>query len=101
MSTLEPRPGRESYGEGSAEVHALHANCALCGSWCIFARSLGELAAGEGCSGPDERDQVRGVHHAPAALGGLDQLERHGQRGGLGPVALGDLRPQPVAPSAR
>ena len=67
MSTLEPRPGRESYGEGSAELHALHANRALCGSWCIFARSLGELAAGEGCSGPDERDQVRRVDHAPAA----------------------------------
>src|SRR6266699_4159248 len=37
-------------------------------------RAFGELAVDEGRSGPDERDQVRGVDHAPAALGGLDQL---------------------------
>jgi len=66
MSTLEPRPGRESYGEGSAEVHALHANCALCGSWFIFARSLGELAAGEGSPQPGRDPCPRRSRSPPA-----------------------------------
>jgi hypothetical protein len=36
--------------------------------------SFDELAVDEGRPGADERDQVGGVDHAPAALGGLDQL---------------------------
>jgi hypothetical protein len=43
--------------------------------------SFDELAGLERGAGPDERDQVRGVDHAPAGLGGLDELERHGQPG--------------------
>ena len=35
--------------------------------------SFDELAVDEGRSGADERDQVGGVDHAPAALSGLDQ----------------------------
>jgi hypothetical protein len=35
-------------------------------------------------AGADERDQVRGVHGAPAGLGGLFELKRHGNAGGGG-----------------
>ena len=50
--------------------------------------SFDELAVGEGRPGADERDQVGCVDHAPAALGGLDQLEGHRQGGGLDPWPL-------------
>ena len=63
--------------------------------------SFDELAIDEGRSGADERDQVGGVDHAPAALRGLDQLEGHRQPGGLRPVTLGDLRPQPDGNESR
>jgi hypothetical protein len=32
-------------------------------------------------AGADKCDQVRGVHRAPAVLGGLDELERHREPG--------------------
>ncbi|MDP9845036.1 hypothetical protein J2853_004247 [Streptosporangium lutulentum] len=51
-----------------------------CG-WDVVVGSFDELAAGEGRPGADQRDQMRGVDRAPAGLGGLDQLERHGQPG--------------------
>ena len=35
-----------------------------------------------------QRHQVRRVHHAPAGLGGLDQLVGHGDTGGAGTGAL-------------
>ncbi len=57
--------------------------------------SFDELAVDECRVGADERDQVGGVDHAPAALGGLDQLEGHREGSGLGSVTLGDLRPMP------
>jgi hypothetical protein len=65
----------------------------MAGSW--VAGPLDELAVDERCACADERDQVRGIDHAPPALGGLDQLERHRQPGRLRPVALGDLGPEP------
>jgi hypothetical protein len=34
---------------------------------------------------------VRGVDRAPPCLGGLDELVGHGQPGGFGPGAFGDL----------
>ena len=40
-----------------------------------------ELAVDEDRVGADEGDQVGCVDHAPPALRGLDELERHGQRG--------------------
>ena len=57
--------------------------------------SFDELAVDEGRPGADERGQVGCVDRSPAALSGLDELEGHRQGGGLGSVALGDLRPQP------
>ncbi len=45
--------------------------------------------------GADERDEVGCVDGAPAFLGGLDQLECHGDPGGLGAGPLGDLGPLP------
>ena len=45
----------------------------------VVVGSFYELAVDEPGSGPDEGDQVRGVDHAPAALRGLDELERHRQ----------------------
>src|SRR3954470_10084283 len=54
-----------------------------------------EDAAFEAGSGADEGDQVGCVDGAPAGLGGLDQLERHRDPGGLGPRPLGDLGPVP------
>ena len=38
----------------------------------------------------DERDQVRGVHGAPAGLGALYELKRHGNAGGGGAGAKGN-----------
>jgi hypothetical protein len=65
------------------EVHAA--------SWFAF----DELAAFETGAGADEGDQVRGVHRAPAVLGRLDQLERHGQPRRPRPWPLSDLGPVP------
>ena len=39
----------------------------------------------EAGSGAHERDQMRCVDGSPAFLGGLDELERHRQRGDPGP----------------
>ena len=61
--------------------------------------SCGELGAFdedaplEAGAGPDEGDEVRTVHRPPAVLGGLDELERHGEAGGFGAGALGHLGP--------
>ena len=54
-----------------------------------------ELATLEGGAGADERDEVGCVDGAPAFLGGVDQLECHGDPGGLGAGRLGDLGPVP------
>ena len=48
----------------------------------VFVGSFDELAGLEAGAGPDERDEVRGVDRTPAVLGGLDELERHGQSRG-------------------
>jgi hypothetical protein len=53
--------------------------------------AFNELAAFEAGPGADERDEVGRVDGAPAFLGGLDQLECHGDPGGLGAGPLGDL----------
>jgi hypothetical protein len=50
-----------------------------------------ELAAFEAGAGADEGDEVGCVDRATAGLGGLDEFERHGQAGGLGAGAFGDL----------
>ena len=44
-----------------------------------FVGSFDEFAGLEAGAGPDERDEVWGVDRAPAVLGGLDELECHGQ----------------------
>lgn len=54
-----------------------------------------EAAAFEAGPGADERDEVGCVDGAPAFLGGVDQLECHGDPGGLGAGPLGDLGPVP------
>jgi hypothetical protein len=56
--------------------------------------ALDEQAAFEAGSGADERHEMGRVHGSPAGLGGLDELEDHGQCGGAGAGALGDLGPQ-------
>jgi len=61
----------------------------------VVVGSLNELAAVEHGAGSDERDQVWPVDHAPAVLGGLDELERHRQPGRPRPGPTGDLRPVP------
>ena len=61
----------------------------------LFFGPIDELAALERGAGPDERDQVRGVDHAPAGLGGLDELERHRQPRGPRARTAGDLGPVP------
>ena len=48
----------------------------------VVVGSFDELAGLEAGAGPDERDEVRGVDRAPAVLGGLDELECHGQSRG-------------------
>jgi hypothetical protein len=58
--------------------------------------SFGELAVDEGRSGADERDQVGGVDHAPAALRGLDQLEGAGVGPRNGPRATLDYMKRQV-----
>jgi hypothetical protein len=49
------------------------------------------LAAFEAGPGTDEHDEVGCVDAAPAFLGGLDQLECHGDPGGLEPGRLATL----------
>src|SRR5207253_2015466 len=55
--------------------------------------AFNELAAFEAGPGADERDEVGCVDGAPAFLGGVDQLECHGDPGGLGAGPVGDLGP--------
>lgn len=55
--------------------------------------SLDELAALEAGSGVDEGVEVGCVHGLPSLLGGLDEVEDHGERGGCAAGPLGDLRP--------
>ena len=57
--------------------------------------SFDEFALLEQRSCSDEGDQVWGVHGAPAGLGGLDELERHGDPGGPGARSLGDALAEP------
>src|SRR5438270_6051366 len=57
--------------------------------------AFNELAAFEAGPGADERDEVGCVDGAPAFLGGVDQLECHGDPGVLGAGPLGDLGPVP------
>src|SRR5665648_1001696 len=45
-----------------------------------------EFALLEACAGADQGDQVGCVDRAPAVLGGLDELERHRDPGGPGPL---------------
>ena len=61
----------------------------------LLGGSFDEFAFGEGGAGSDEGDQVRRVDGAPAALGCLNEFERHRQPGRAGAGALGDLRPEP------
>ena len=49
----------------------------------LLVGSFDELAGVEDGAGVDEGDQVGCVDGAPAGLGGLNELERHGQPGGL------------------
>jgi hypothetical protein len=53
--------------------------------------SFDEPAAFEPGAGADQRDESRCVDRPPAPLSGLDELERHGEAGGLRSRALGDL----------
>ncbi len=48
----------------------------------VFVGSFDEFAAPEAGAGADECDEFGCVDRAPAVLGGLDELERHGQSGG-------------------
>jgi hypothetical protein len=61
----------------------------------VFVESLDELSIDEPSSCADERDQMGRVHRSPAGLGGLDQLEGHGQAGGPRAWPLGDLGAMP------
>uniref|UniRef100_UPI00403FD2A4 hypothetical protein n=1 Tax=Streptomyces sp. DG1A-41 TaxID=3125779 RepID=UPI00403FD2A4 len=54
-----------------------------------------EVAALEAGSGPDKRDEVGCVDRSPPLLGGLDELEDHGEGGRRAAGALGDLGPEP------
>ena len=47
-----------------------------------FVGTFDELAVLEFRARADQHDQVRGVHGAPAGLGGLNELERFGDAGG-------------------
>jgi hypothetical protein len=47
----------------------------------LLAGPLDVVAVDEGRSGADQGDEVGRVHGAPAVLGRLDELERHGQPG--------------------
>ena len=53
-----------------------------------------EATAFEAGSGADEGDEVGCVHGPPPLSGGLDELEDHGECGGAGAGASGDLGPQ-------
>jgi hypothetical protein len=57
--------------------------------------SFDEFAVLEFGSGADEGDQVGCVDHPPAALGGLDEFERHRDTGRARARAFGDPLPQP------
>ena len=46
-------------------------------------------------AGADEGDEVGCVDGAPAALGGLDELERHGDADSAGAGSLGDPLAEP------
>jgi hypothetical protein len=48
--------------------------------------SFDELAVGEGRSGSDEGDEMGRVDHAPAGLGGFDELERPGAKKALAEI---------------
>jgi len=61
----------------------------------VLVRSFNEFAVAERGPATDERDQMWCVDRAPAGLGGLDELERHGQPGGAGAGPLGDLAAVP------
>ncbi len=56
--------------------------------------ALDELTAFEAGSGAHECDEVGCVHGSPSGLGGLDELEDHGEGGGRATGAAGDLGPQ-------
>jgi integrase/recombinase XerD len=47
----------------------------------VILGSIDELAVLEHRAGADERDQMGGVHRAPAGLGGLDEFECDRQPG--------------------
>src|SRR6266571_3348079 len=55
--------------------------------------SFDEAALVEPGAGAGERDEVGRVDRPPPLLGGLDELERHGQAGGLRARAFRHLRP--------
>lgn len=58
------------------------------------ARPFNKLSAFEADSCADKGDDVGCVHGPPPLLRGLDRLEDHGQGGGAGAGASGDLGPQ-------
>jgi hypothetical protein len=53
--------------------------------------SLDKVAAFEAGAGADEGHEVGCVEGAPPVLGGFDELEGHGEAGGLGVGSFGDL----------
>lgn len=57
--------------------------------------AFNEVSSFEAGSGADEGEEVGRIHGPPPLLGGLDELEDHGQGGGAGAGAAGDLGPQP------
>jgi hypothetical protein len=61
---------------------------------------LDQLRAGSGTDAY-QRDKMMSIHRPPASLRSLDELERHCQPGGLRPVALGDLGPEPYGGEGR
>jgi hypothetical protein len=60
-----------------------------------------EVAAFELGAGADECDKVGRVDGAPAGLRGPDELERHGQTGGLGAGAFDDFGAVPDSREGR
>lgn len=59
------------------------------------------MAALEAGSSADQGDEVGCDHGPPPLLGGLDELEDHGQGGGRAAGAPGDLGPQPDGGESR
>jgi hypothetical protein len=57
----------------------------------VVGGAFDEVAGFEAGADADEGDEVGCVDRAPAGLGGFDELERHGQTGGLGARSFGDL----------